>query len=405
MTTNIILIYLATGLILLIFYYLNNQNNLTLNVKNAPSNNKLYTITQLNWKVKGLLWLSFVLIIISFAMPFILTRASIHSNLNFSHTGEIGDTIGGLMSPFIAMSGVAVTGLAFYIQYKANLLQRELFLQEQEVNAKQFQLQIDTQNRQLRIQQFESQFYEMLRLHRENVTEMKITGYDFEERKGSDLYRFEKITEGRKVFVTMTIELECILSMFAEQNSLNSVSFQKCYKIFFSGLDQFKKDSLEESTFIGELYRARNQHQHPNTGIKTNKLRKEFSTGVNLKFNYKPFSGHSSRLGHYFRHLYLTVKSVANSEVITDYNERMKYLRILRAQLSNHEQILLFYNWLGEFGSDWENDKNSFFAEYCMIHNLWYGSLPQYPFLLATIEKLKNKPVKFRKGCLFEVDE
>ena len=166
-----------------------------------------------------------------------------------------------------------------------------------------------------------------------------------------------------------------------------------------------KRDFSEESTFIGELYRARNQHQYPNAKIKTNKQRKEFLDDVKLNFNYKPFSGHSSRLGHYFRHLYLTVKSVANSDVIIDYEGRMKYLRILRAQLSNHEQILLFYNWLSEYGSDWENAKHSFFTEFCMIHNLWYDNLLQDPFLKETIEILKNKEVTHRKGSLFEVDE
>ena len=223
MTTYIIIYSLTLfGLILLgcyIFY--NQKKEATLRTKDTSANDKLHTITQLNWKVKGLLWLAFVLIVISFSMPFILTRASINSDFDFSQTGNIGDTISGLMTPFIAISGVVVTGFAFYIQYKANLLQRELFLQEQEENKKQFQQQIDNQNNQLRIQQFESQFYEMLKLHRENVTEMKISGYDFEERKGQQLYIYEKITEGRKVFVTMQIELECIISLFTKEKALD----------------------------------------------------------------------------------------------------------------------------------------------------------------------------------------
>lgn len=78
------------------------------------------------------------------------------------------------MNPFVALAGVIVTGLAFYIQYKANLLQRESFVEEQKESKNQLQLQIDNQNRQNRFQQFESQFYEMLKLHRENITEMRI---------------------------------------------------------------------------------------------------------------------------------------------------------------------------------------------------------------------------------------
>ena len=84
------------------------------------------------------------------------------------------------------------------------------------------------------------------------------------------------------------------------------------------------------------------------------------------------FSGHYAELNHYYRHLYQMVKIIANYDGnIFDYDEKRKYLRMLRAQLTNDEQQLLFCNWLSgvEFGKDWENDKNHFFTEYRMIHN------------------------------------
>lgn len=364
-------------------------------------NDNFNDIINVDWKVKGLMLLAFVLILVSFITPFILTRPSVNNDFNFSRTGEIGDTISGLMNPFITMSGVIVTGLAFYIQYKANLLQRALFIKGQEEARKQFQTQIDLQNRQIKVQQFESQFYEMLRLHRENVNEMRIVGYDFEE--GDSFIRMEKVTEGRKVFVTMKTELECILALIKKDRKLDSRTFQMCYKLFFSGFDEFKEYFPNES-IINDLNSAREQHKRPNPKIKTNQERKEFLPNVKLNFNYKPFSGHASRLGHYFRHLYLTVKSVANSDIITDYDERMKYLRILRAQLSNHEQMLLFYNWLSGYGADWENDKHAFFTEFCMIHNLWYQNLISDKFISDKVEFLRSKPTQFRKGEMFEID-
>jgi hypothetical protein BACCOPRO_00712 len=67
-----------------------------------------------------------LLIILSFFAPIIFTQAS--SKWNFTETGQIGDTIGGIMSPFIAIGGVIMTFLAFYMQVKANRLQREQFL-------------------------------------------------------------------------------------------------------------------------------------------------------------------------------------------------------------------------------------------------------------------------------------
>jgi hypothetical protein len=44
--------------------------------------------------------------------------------LKYKETGQVGDTLQGLMGPLIAISGVLMTFLAFYIQYKANKLQQ-----------------------------------------------------------------------------------------------------------------------------------------------------------------------------------------------------------------------------------------------------------------------------------------
>lgn len=404
MTTYIIINSFITFLILSICTYLfywhkTNQENSTKEKRKGRKKT-----SQLNWKIYFLLILSFISVVLAFIAPFIFTRPSINKDFDFSQTGTIGDTIGGLMNPFIALAGVIVTGLAFYIQYKANMQQRELFELEQKESKDQLQQQINNQNQQNKLQQFESQFYEMLKLHRENITEMKINGYDFDETENS-LKRFEKITEGRKLFVVMKTEFECILSLYSKDNKLDKSGFQKCYNLFFSGLDTYAKSNSNETILIELFKKARRNHEKPlKQKISNNKDRKEFMPNVELYFNYKPFSGHSQRLGHYFRHLYLTVKSVANSTIVTDYEERMKYLRILRAQLSNHEQILLFYNWLSEYGDDWENEVHAFFTEYCMIHNLWYQILFDDKYISDQVNYLRTKKVELRTGKMFEID-
>jgi hypothetical protein len=359
------------------------RQNSSINNKNEP------VIPELGWGVWFFLVLAIILIIVSFFSPYLFTLPSIISSIGFDDTGEIGDTIGGLMNPFIAIAGVIVTGLAFYIQYKANQIQ---------------QYQITRQNTDNEIQKFESQFYEMLRLHRENVTEMKITGYDFEEKEG--FRKFEKITEGRKVFVTMQTEFESILASCSSQRKLDRENYQKCYDIFFSGLDDFAENFPEDDDLTGALEKLRIRHQNPEKrNIKFNDTRKKGYSDYNLNFNYKPFSGHASRLGHYFRHLYLTVKSIDDNEIIKGYEDKMKYLRILRAQLSNHEQVLLFYNWLGSGGGNWENDKHSFFTDYKMIHNLPVNNLFSSEFIDKQLNHLRSKKPKHRLGRMFEIDE
>lgn len=300
MTTYIIINSIITLLIFGFCFYLLYKVN-DKNTNQPKSENSSINNTTIDWKIITLLISAFVLLIFSIFAPFIFTRNSASSDFDFSLTGQIGDTIGGIMNPFVAIAGVIVTGLAFYVQYKANKQQRELFLKEQKQSNSQLQKQIDNQNKQNQIQLFESQFYEMLKLHRENVTEMRINGYDFEEDK--QLKRFEKTTEGRKIFVTMKSEFESILALYTKDNKLTQSGFHKCYKLFFSGLNEYEQEFPEDEIFVGLLKKARKQHQNPKKGIKKNWERKEFIKDVNLNFNYKPFSGHSSRLGHYFRHL------------------------------------------------------------------------------------------------------
>lgn len=201
----------------------------------------------------------------------------------------------------------------------------------------------------------------------------------------------------------MKTELECILTCFASGKKLNKKLFRKSYHLFFSGLDDFKDQNKEDGILVSLLDKARDRHQYPDNALKTNDQRKKLLSDANMNFNYKPFSGHASRLGHYFRHLFLTVKVVVESQVIKNYDEKMKYLKILRAQLSNHEQMLLFYNWLSGYGDAWENEKNQFFTEYRMIHNLWYDRLLKNEFIDEHVDVLRKKPVT-HKDPIFEID-
>lgn len=365
-----------------------------------PQKNRLM-YNNSNWLVRNVVIGLAFFIILAIAAPYFLTTSFFVEI--FKDYGSVGDAIGGLMNPFIGIAGVLVTGLAFYMQYEANDLQR-----------KQFNEQIEYQESQTRIQQFESQFYEMLRLQRENVSEMKITGYDFESTEFNSQFKVvksEKIIEGRKIFVTMVTELEAIVEIFKDNAPLDRYTFQQAYGVFFSGMELFSVLQSPEQVKIQDLIMARKRHQ-PSTkdvfAYDPTLDRKKFKN-AKLNFNYKPFSGHSSRLGHYFRHLYLTVKLVVNAEVFSGtpteiYLTKMKYLKILRAQLSDHEQILLFYNWLGGPGGAWEDLKNSFFTEYCVIQNMRTSELMKDDFIRNEVTHLNEKQVLYRKGKLFEAD-
>src|SRR5688572_26973578 len=84
-------------------------------------------------------------------LPYLITSRS-WFGLDFSNTGEVGDTIGGIIGPFIAILAAFLTFIAFWVQFDANIAQRQ----------------------DLHIERFESKFYELMHIHRANVEEINI---------------------------------------------------------------------------------------------------------------------------------------------------------------------------------------------------------------------------------------
>lgn len=61
------------------------------------------------------------IIILICCLPYLFTE---FKWLDFTNTGQIGDTIGGIMGPFVAIAAAMLTFLAFWVQFKANEQQR-----------------------------------------------------------------------------------------------------------------------------------------------------------------------------------------------------------------------------------------------------------------------------------------
>jgi len=375
--------------------------------KKKKEEKKLENSEDLNWFSIGLIIVSVSTLIFSIYAPFILTRQSLDAKLNFTQTGLIGDTIGGIMNPIVAFAGVIITGLAFYMQFKANKLQRELFQKEQKESKEQFQIQLDSQEANNKFQQFESQFYEMIRLHKENVNELELTGFmrlnpnnlvNF----GHDQTKPFKI-EKRKVFTELVIEFELILSEVKKSDNpiLNRSRICDAYEYFFWGVFPKSDNNISIAEAID---RDDNNNLRNRLLLIKNKQfdTEEWGDDFDIKGSIRLFDGHSDFLGHYFRHLFHTVKFVVSQEGL-DYNKKRKYLRVLRAQLSNNEQAMLFYNWLSYYGNAWEDSDNQFFTEYSMIHNLWHNRLFDDDFIKETIKDLDKKSVDFRIGDMFEI--
>lgn len=81
-------------------------------------------ITSILGKAKWLLGLGVLVILV---MPFLLTFEFFHERFNFSETGQIGDTIGGITAPFLNLIGAFLVFYALKAQTKANeLIQNQI---------------------------------------------------------------------------------------------------------------------------------------------------------------------------------------------------------------------------------------------------------------------------------------
>lgn len=80
-------------------------------------------------------------------------------NISPENPGQIGDVFGGTLSPFISMIAAILTFAAFWVQYEANKDQKRQFIEQ----ASNFALE-----------RFEGKFFDLLKIHRENVSGMKL---------------------------------------------------------------------------------------------------------------------------------------------------------------------------------------------------------------------------------------
>ena len=119
------------------------------------------------WKSFG--WFLLIAILLC-CLPWLLAKHSLW--IDFSTTGQVGDTIGGIMGPFVAIAAAGLTFIAFWVQYKANIQQRH----------------------DIAIERFESNLFEMIHIQQEIINELKIETVGEHQNRmlasGRDVFQF-----------------------------------------------------------------------------------------------------------------------------------------------------------------------------------------------------------------------
>lgn len=233
--------------------------------------------------------------------------------------GVFGDYIGGVVGSVFAL----ISAVLIYFTFK-----------EQRKNYEH--------------EKFENKFYELLKLHKENMSEI---GLEDES--------------GRKFFVLLIREYREILKIVRKEAKIHNITnenlkiIELAYMVLFYGTGPNSTRVLKKSmpeyneAFMEKLAKILHKKKK-----KVKKLR---------KLAFVPFEGHQHRLGHYFRHLYQIVTYVhSNNKLSSD--EKKSYVKTVRAQLSNHEQALLFFNSLSKLGKPWLTE--GLITEYSLVKNL-----------------------------------
>lgn len=222
---------------------------------------------------------------------------------------------------------------------------------------------LNDQRESISKQQIESRFYELLKIHRENGAEMKVG----ESVGGREIFKFFVKEFYLCYGVVMDVAKNKAKELTLEQK------INAAYISFYFGAvglhsSQVVKKHLEDSyknDFIETLLTT--------FAKKRNVLEKD------ANIPYQLFDGHQVRLGHYYRHLFQTVRYI-NQQNILSYRDKYEYIKTLRAQFSTHEQILLFFNSLSELGQAWEKKHkgtidNELITKYNLLKNIPKGNV------------------------------
>lgn len=307
-------------------------------------------------------------------LPIILTNDWFYI-IDFNNSGEVGDTIGGITAPFLSIIGSVLIYLTLKSQIKAN----------KEVSD------------QINIQNFETKFFEMLRVYRENINDWKLLSVNDLNKNMNERYLYEGRIVANQIYGLFKELFEEIDNFLGIDNKNVDLFIEEKYKnvilniglsdnskitdlaefiklelsliIIYYGVGNFSIENLNAD--IKGLYKSRVLELFNFLNLKpirssnfwddwlTKKKNRDVSkhkgkqTQKETAKYFKYYGGHEHRLGHYFRHLYSTIRYVNKQSFLT-YSQKWEYITMLRAQMSNKEQFLLYLFSISFLGRNWE---------------------------------------------------
>lgn len=193
-------------------------------------------------------------------------------------------------------------------------------------------------------------FFKMLDYHNENTRNIRIPSLEVSKEKN--------IEEGRRAFVVYKIQLKRLLQAATEINQEIDIKLSDAQIIDIAYICFYYGQSDTWVEFIRQKLSF-----HPGGGVIAEIMLEKVNACKDLKLGRT----NQTELSSYFRNMYNAIKLVHNDEYLSS-NEKIDLVKIYRAQLSNPELYILFFNLVSRFGKKW-NEKG-YIEKYELLTNL-----------------------------------
>ncbi|MAK30342.1 putative phage abortive infection protein [Acinetobacter sp.] len=167
------------------------------------------------------------------------------------------------------------------------------------------------------------------------------------------------LVEGKRAFIQFKIQFKRILDTTEIVLKKNSVPFSKkdladiSYIIFYYGI---------EGSWTDFIYKKFEKYNFINLSM-INEIQGELVKRGDGKF----VRANQTYLSAYFRNMYNLIKMVDESNFL-DQKEKENLIKIYRAQFSNAELYIIFFNVISRFGRKWIN--NQYIEKYELLKNI-----------------------------------
>lgn len=208
---------------------------------------------------------------------------------------------------------------------------------------------IIAQNIENRKTSLKDNFFKMIDYHNQNVAQISVPNINTEKNN------FEN---GRRAFVVYKIQIKRLLNLVDKINEEDNLKLNQkeiidiAYIVFYYGLEGSWREFILEKLI-----------RYNNAELIINKIFTEIEENPTIKLGRT----NQTNLSTYFRNMYNAIKLIDNSELMNR-TEKEELIKIYRAQLSNPELYVLFFNVVSRFGKKWHSRK--YILRYEFIKNL-----------------------------------